>query len=407
MGKYRSMRKAYYDLKQKPEDVRRELAARTESLSTIRPAFQIGSHPAFIMYCDEMIRSVSAIHRGCRRVERLVQKLPGVALRQYINQALVEEIHQTNEMENVHSTRKEIRESMEWVEQGRHGSRFEGMIRKYILLLGDEKIPLKSCRDMRALYDSFVLDEVLREDPDNGPDGMYFRSGAVGVHDRHDRRIHEGVFPESAINEAMEHALDFLNNEEYDLFIRVAAFHYLFGYIHPFYDGNGRMSRFISSYLLSEGDVPLPVCLRLSYVIKNRRKEYYDQFKETNDRHNYGDMTGFVIFFLRLIQDTCEQTAEYLEETAASLQRYRQLLKARNMTKSEQDVLFVLIQTTVCSEHGLGAEELRQLCGMGRNRLLNTMKAISPWCVMWKEGNKHLYRADLEKLNECMEQGEQ
>ena len=191
MGKYRSMRKTYYELDQKPDAVGQELTKRRESISTIRLDFAIGDHPAFIMYCDEMVSLISSIHRRCREAERLIHSLPGVALRQYINQALVEEIHQTNEMENVQSTRKEIRESMEQVEGGGHGARFEGMIRKYILLLGDERIPLKSCRDMRALYDSFVLDEVMREEAGNVPDGMYFRSGPVGIHDRHDRRIRQ------------------------------------------------------------------------------------------------------------------------------------------------------------------------------------------------------------------------
>lgn len=397
------MRKAYYDLKQKPEAVAAELNRRRESLSAILTDFQIGGYPAFMMYCGEMVNSISAIHRGCRKVERLLGGLPGVAMTQYINQALVEEIHQTNEMENVYSTRKEIRESMEKVENGRHGLRFEGMIRKYILLLESKRIPLTSCRDMRSLYDSFILDEVTKEETGNPPDGMYFRSGPVGDYDRHDRKIHEGMFPEAAINEAMEHALAFLNHEEYDLFIRVAVFHYLFGYIHPFYDGNGRMSRFISSYMLASGEVPVPVCLRLSCVIKNRRKEYYTRFRETNDRHNYGDMTGFVIFFLNLIQDTCEQTAEYLSETSDRLRRYRRMLDGQEMTDAQREVLYVLIQTSVCSEKGLGTEELARICRMGRNKVLDTMKVILPWCILWKEGNKHLYRADLEKIDEEME----
>ena len=155
--------------------------------------------------------------------------------------------------------------------------------------------------------------------------------------------------------------------------------------------------------MLFTGDVPIPVCFRLSYVIKNRRKEYYDLFKETNDRHNYGDMTGFVVLFLNMIQDTCEQTAEYLSDTAATLQRYEQLLERQDMPQAQKEVLYVLIQTSVCCEHGLGTEELARICGMGRNKLLATVKAVLPWCVMWKEGNKHLYRADIEKIDACME----
>ena len=65
--------------------------------------------------------------------------------------------------------------------------------------------------------------------------------------------IHSGIYPEEKLNEAMTAALDFLNDDNIDILIRISAFHYLFGYIHPFYDGNGRTSRFISSHLLLAG----------------------------------------------------------------------------------------------------------------------------------------------------------
>ncbi len=37
--------------------------------------------------------------------------------------------------------------------------------------------------------------------------------------------------------------------------VSIAVFHYLFGYVHPFYDGNGRMARYLSSIFCSEKEV--------------------------------------------------------------------------------------------------------------------------------------------------------
>ena len=65
----------------------------------------------------------------------------------------------------------------------------------------------------------------------------------------------------------MTKGLNILNNDEYDYMIRIAVFHYIFGYIHPFYDGNGRTSRFISSYLLSKNLLPI-VSYKLASTIK-------------------------------------------------------------------------------------------------------------------------------------------
>ncbi|WP_318259784.1 Fic family protein [Ruminococcus sp. YRD2003] len=67
----------------------------------------------------------------------------------------------------------------------------------------------------------------------------------------------KGLAPESKIIDTMNKSLDVFNNNDIDIFMRIAVFHYLFGYIHPFYDGNGRTSRFISSYLLSRQLNPL------------------------------------------------------------------------------------------------------------------------------------------------------
>ena len=80
----------------------------------------------------------------------------------------------------------------------------------------------------------------------------------------------------------MSKALDFLNHSEISTPVRVAVFHYMLGYIHPFYDGNGRMARFISSYTLSQEMDPL-IGVRLSYTIKENIAAYYKLFKETND----------------------------------------------------------------------------------------------------------------------------
>lgn len=73
--------------------------------------------------------------------------------------------------------------------------------------------------------------------------------------------------PEERIISLMQYALELLNDESVPLLVRVSIFHYFFAYIHPFYDGNGRTDRFITSYFLSKHFHPL-ASLRLSIFIK-------------------------------------------------------------------------------------------------------------------------------------------
>lgn len=81
--------------------------------------------------------------------------------------------------------------------------------------------------------------------------------------------------------------------------MRVSLFHYLLGYIHPFYDGNGRLSRFLTSNYLCD-DNPF-LALSLSQHIYAHKEAYYKAFTITNDPRNRGDLTYFVLSFLKLL----------------------------------------------------------------------------------------------------------
>ena len=196
MKNYRGMYKYYFDEKDK-SNVPKIAAELHDSVSSITPNFKIKGYSSFIVYCDEILHELVDIRNKNLLIDRMSRELPTVARRQFIKQAIIEEIHQTNEMENIHSTRKEISDEMKVIENGQKGKRFDGMIRKYYLLISSEKIPLVSCQDIRNLYDSFVLDEVVKEDAKDAPDGLYFRKETVSVM-KGSRPIHEGVSPEAA-----------------------------------------------------------------------------------------------------------------------------------------------------------------------------------------------------------------
>lgn len=64
--------------------------------------------------------------------------------------------------------------------------------------------------------------------------------------------IHVGLQPETKIVEFIGEMLTFLKYFDAPQPFKIMASHYLFEYIHPFYDGNGRVGRFIIAKLLSD-----------------------------------------------------------------------------------------------------------------------------------------------------------
>lgn len=398
---YRGMYKTYFDLKSKKAASDMALSLH-DSVSAITPLFPINGHPGFIVYCDEILHELSDIRNMNLLIDRLTRNLPTVARRQFMRQAIIEEIHQTNEMENIHSTRKEIKDEMTVIENGQKGKRFDGMIRKYQLLLQREEIPLLSCQDIRNLYNSFVLEEVIKENAKDAPDGIYFRKDPVSVV-KSSQTIHEGIYPEIALNEAMEHALLFLNDNEYDSLIRIAAFHYMFGYAHPFYNGNGRMTRFISSSMLTNDNISLLVALRLSYVIKSHRAQYYEMFKTTNDKRNFGDMTCFVIGFLRFIREASEQVLSFLREKDALLNHYSTIIDKLELEPKTKELLFILVQVSICESDSPSITELTDACECSPYIIKKCLAGIDKYAICTHKGRAITFRANLESLDSINE----
>ena len=168
------------------------------------------------------------------------------------------------------------------------------------MLLSEEYINLESSIDIRRLYDEIMLEEIKMEDQNNIPDGEIFRKDIVNVITTSGKVIHQGIMPEGKIIQYIDKAINILNDDSIEPMIRIGIFHYLFSYIHPFYDGNGRINRYIASCMFSKHYSKI-MSYRLSMTIKENLTSYYDAFKHTNDIRNRADITTFVYEFLNII----------------------------------------------------------------------------------------------------------
>lgn len=408
---YRTMRKVSFDLKANETEIHKVYQARLNSPSACVLPFEMDGFPAFFMIEGGMLNLVSEIYK--KNADLLLLQsppsLPGIAVKQYSRSILIDEIGLTNEMENIHSTRREIEDTLYAVEDNgrrRTDVRFSGMVEKYNRLTHGDEVPLSTCQDVRTLYDQLVLDEVVKEDPQNVPDGQIFRKNPVFVRNKHDIRIHEGLFPENCIIQAMDIALRFLQNPEYNALIRIAVFHYLFAYIHPFYDGNGRMTRFISSYFLSQELCPL-VGLKLSSVIKEQQTKYNKLFKETNEKRNMGDLTGFILAFLDFVSKSIDEIYDFLTETKVMWERTKHILSNHPRVPKKNEALWILCQNALFSESGMSINDLVHITGKSRSTVDNELEVYTKqWKVLdaQRKGRRMIYRLDMDKLYDFLSQ---
>ncbi len=387
-----------------PDEANELYNKRYNGESTIRLGFNINGFDSFVVLNPELSALIFSIYQGDKKLTLLSSKISTYALDQFVDTSMIEEIQQSNEVENVNSTRKEIKDALDAVSQGRQGKRFVSMVRKYLILQSDKDIPLSACQDIRSLYDDFIADEVVREDPEDQPDGEIFRKSPVHVDNGHGQSIHEGLFPESKIITAMDSALSILNNENYDILIRVALYHYFFGYIHPFYNGNGRMTRFISSYMLAKY-FSKSACLRISYVIKEHRSRYYELFKNANDKRNRGELTEFVMGYLTFFKEAIDGTYVTLEEKNKLYQEYEKLLDGwidKNMNKLSFMQRFsfkYILQADLFGDSSMDISRITYMMECSEKTARKILSDAGPLVKTTKDGRKLIWHINLETLS--------
>ncbi len=387
------------------KDYKEEYEYRYNDENTIHLPVNIGDNTAFICQTPEIYKRIISIERLDKNVSELYSSFPDIAIEQFTTRCLIDEILLTNDIEGVHSTRKEIGEILQDLSTHNKRNRFVGLIAKYVMLERPQPMSFKTCQDIRKVYDDIFYEEIKANDPENLPDGEVFRRSGVEVQSATQKVIHKGLMPESRIIETFEQSLSVLNDNDIDIFIRIAVFHYLFGYIHPFYDGNGRTSRFISSYLLSRELTPL-IGFRLSYTIKENISKYYKAFEVCNDPHNKGELTPFVDMFLSIVEISMQQLLETLEEKKQKWDYYWKRIKLLpSADKANMFKLYdVLIQASLFSNIGIGRDELIKHMGLSENTVRNRLKLIPDIMLIEnRQKGKKYYLLNLEEADKLFE----
>ena len=404
---YQELRKLYY---KDPTIYKETYAARLSSEDTVLLDFYVGEKQAFFVQNTDVLKLALQIERIDKEVRSLGAKLPGVAKKQYSRKCLIDEIVLTNKIEGVHSSRKEIGDVLETLEErsvkvGKK-RRFHGLVNKYLKLMIHEPVTLDSCADVRAIYDELFLNEVISEDPMHAPDGKIFRKELSEVRSAADKVIHRGLMPESRIIEAMEQALRFLRDGSIDLLSRLCIFHYMIEYIHPFYDGNGRLGRFIVSYYLTESLDPL-LAYRISETIKENIKAYYEAFEICNDPRNLGDLTPFLLMMLRMIHSAIQELKGSLARRLERWSRYEKLVQSFEEVGENLKLMqlySVLLQASLFSERGISMRELQETLSMSYNtikKLLGQIDERKLLCVSESMKPKY-YEICLDRLDDIL-----
>ena len=234
--------------------------------------------------------------------------------KELIFDTLLSEAFHSSSIEGAHSTKKRTEEIIK--NQLTPEDKSERMIinnYKALQYIFDNK--------EQKLDDEFVLSlhKMISEDTlDEKEDEGVYRNDAVAI----TTATQKVVFRPTTNIDKMRKMINKLylfsnsNNEdckaEYiESIYKIIAFHFLYGYIHPHFDGNGRTLRVLFTHLLGQNDFDMFYYISLSEIIhlsEKRKKEYEKAFIDVEE--NELDLTYFIYY----IQDIMIEALQVLDD---------------------------------------------------------------------------------------------
>jgi Fic family protein len=134
---------------------------------------------------------------------------------------------------------------------------------------------------------------------------MQVVSGALGK-----EKVHFQAPDSDLLEKEMTRFIDWFNEHEMDLVIKAAIAHLWFVTIHPFEDGNGRITRALTDMLLARADNSSQRFYSLSAQIRLERKRYYALLEKTQKGNL--DITEWIIWFLNCLIKALKSTDSVL-----------------------------------------------------------------------------------------------
>lgn len=322
---------------------------RIDSESTLKWEFLIGQDPAFCVLTPELMLLHERVFLLDKAISTLWSQLPLGASVGYLNTLLVREIEATNDIEDVRSTRQEITEALRAkLDDGGSKKRFQELARLYKALLGQEYPLPQDAKGIRVIFDAITDGELEADDLIEGP---LFRLGSTRIMGG-TKVIHQGL-PASVIESRIEDVIAVLNSTDVPGLMATMVSHFMFEYIHPFYDGNGRTGRFLMAQKL-QTVVSTVSALTLSSSINVAKHRYYKAFENAEHKLNRGDLTPFVTEMLNFLLESQGEMLRDLEARKLLFDDLSEQIHGRNADSAKQvrqnQELFILGQVWLFDE---------------------------------------------------------
>jgi len=154
-------------------------------------------------------------------------------------------------------------------------------------------------------------------------------------------KVHYVAPPSSEMEKMMENFFKWLNEKEEKALVKAIVAHLYFVLIHPFEDGNGRMARAITDYLLAKESVVNANFYSMATAIYNNRKEYYEVLDKVCQNDSM-DITLWVEWFIGILHESVDTTLKQVEVVKVKTQFWNRHLQIKLNERQKKVILKML-----------------------------------------------------------------
>lgn len=256
----------------------------------------------------------------------------------YLISSIMEEAIASSQLEGAVTTREEAKEMLRANRKPKNHS--EKMIlnnyltMQRILELKDQELSVDLILEIHSLISKDALDKEQYE-------GRFRDNNNVNVVDVLTGEVFYCPPNYENIPKLINAVCDFANIQNENKFIHPIVkgiiLHFLIGYIHPFFDGNGRTARAIFYWFLLSKRYWLIEYLSVSRIILKSKTQYAKAYLFTEYDEN--DLTYFIDYNLRSMEQALDGLKVYISKKIREKSQLFEVIKNENINERQIEVL--------------------------------------------------------------------
>lgn len=264
--------------------------------------------------------------------------IPREDKKRYLISSIMEEAIASSQLEGAVMTREDAKEMLRTNRQPRNHSE-QMILNNYltmqrILELKDRPLSMELVLEIHSIISKNTLDKEQYE-------GKFRDNDVVNVADAISGEVFYCPPKHKEVEELMKAVCDFANAGNDKDFIhpivRGVILHFLIGYIHPFFDGNGRTARAVFYWYLISRGYWLIEYLSISRIILKSPTQYAKAYLYTEYDEN--DLTYFIDYNLKSMGQALGSLKTYIAKKINEKSRLFDLIRNENINERQVEIL--------------------------------------------------------------------